>query len=97
MRQESARLPVDISGIKTSEIMSSGVVSRSLVLCAGVAPATDHLMVVSEWGLEQGTHKYQPWQSILPLTSMRIFIRAFKIRSRRLTFFKICGMGIHKD
>lgn len=36
----------DTSGIKTSEIMSSGVVSGSVVLCAGVAPAADHLMVV---------------------------------------------------
>lgn len=48
---------MDISGIKTSEIMSSGAVSGSVVLCAGVAPATDHLMAVSEWGLGQGTHK----------------------------------------
>jgi len=36
-------------------------------------------------------------QSVLPLKSMKIFIRAFKKRVRRLTYLKIYGMGIHKD
>lgn len=55
---------MDISGIRISEIMSSGVVSGSVVAqvhCHLALCATDHLVVVSERGLGQGTHKYQHW------------------------------------
>lgn len=89
---------MDISGIKTSEIMSSGVVSVSVGrFCAGVAPAINHPVVVSKWGLGEGTHEYQPWPKCIATHINENFTRAFKVRARRLTFLKIRGMGIRKD